>query len=150
MLMSWKRPESVGGMRLLPRAEVGRQEECRVRLLAVIVSLHLQNWGKCHVAKVILCTTAFYPLVLALIFGLGLISADKLFSNLVIFFVSNDVFNVTHWQKLLKDWRKMKRWLRLGTILSFWQNNQGTLLRYHGCSRRLKIVPSKVTSYDIQ
>lgn len=48
-------------------------------------------------AKVILCTTAFYPLVLALIFGLGLISADTLFSNLVIFcFVSDDVFNVTH------------------------------------------------------
>ncbi len=47
-------------------------------------------------AKVILCTTAFYPLVLVLIFGLGLISADKVFSNMLIFFVSNDVFNVTH------------------------------------------------------
>lgn len=30
MLMSWKRPESVGGMRFLPRAEVGREEEVGV------------------------------------------------------------------------------------------------------------------------
>ncbi len=42
----------------------------------------------------------------------------------------------------------------LGTILSFQRNNQGTLLPYHGCSRRndimqrLKIVPSYIiTSY---
>lgn len=30
MLMSWKSPESVGGMHFLPRAEVGRQEEVGV------------------------------------------------------------------------------------------------------------------------
>lgn len=40
MLMSWKRPESVGGMRLLPRAEVGRQEEGRVNGSIYLQSYH--------------------------------------------------------------------------------------------------------------
>jgi len=36
--MSWKRPESVGGMRFLPRAEVGRQEK-----VGVNSSVYLQS-----------------------------------------------------------------------------------------------------------
>lgn len=39
MLMSWKLPESVGGMHFLPRAEVGRQEE-----VGVNSSVYLQSY----------------------------------------------------------------------------------------------------------
>ncbi len=56
------------------------------------------------------------------------------------------------WRGLQDDFFSRLIWL--GTILSFWRKNQGTLLPYHGCSRRndiaqrLKEVPSYIiTSY---
>ncbi len=49
---------------------------------------------------------------------------------------------------------RFSRLIWLGTILSFRRNNQGTLLPYHGCSRRndmtqrLKVAPGYIiTSY---
>ncbi len=99
MLMSWKRPESVGGMRLLPRAEVGRQEECRVRLLAKLsLACTYKTEGNAMWQKLYYVLQHFILLYLYWFLALGSFQQIKCF-QIWLYFLFQMMFSMLHIDK---------------------------------------------------